>query len=509
MANYTISKFTATEKIGDSVFTNSMVTSGTLTITPIANYVVSASDFSISNLPSNISSVTFTDTTTAGEPGNLITVTANFDNSFILSAKTDIYLNISGDAKIYNPNTKTVSVSINIEDHQKENNITQTKKNGSSSYAAETGFTINTIVNNNIEISNISGTLIKNKRTKVGTLTITAKNGYYFRRKPYLQILNLQKDAIKIISKSVTRDNNNFKTIYVFDIVCKSNANITNFEANLFYEGVKIPSTTVKVKAVEFGVNRIASTGGKKAITVYGDIDAEFDLTITKQSDGLSILSDNNKNTTIFTPEQASISAINHKIKKSRNSIGSENLRFVQTFPTATDTYNINIYPKNGTTLGSGIPITRPHYIINQYANPTLTLNTTTANPKIVITAATAITYTGEPNTLAHKIPDRTNYKKRFSINWALTRDGGDFQSIVRQPRFSSTDSSLSDFTNSLYNSSATTPAYHGTHIEIFNLVATIVNTASATITADVLIKKWGTGNVTMSLPVASFFTMT
>ena len=154
-------------------------------------------------------------------------------------------------------------------------------------------------------------------------------------------------------------------------------------------------------------------------------------------------------------------------------------------------------------------PITKPHYVINQYANPTLTLSTTTANAKIVITAATSIVYTGKPNTSASKLMDTKSRKKRFSISWALTRDGGDFQSIVRQPRFSSTDSSLSDFTNSLYNSSATTPAYHGTHIEIFNLVATIVSTASATITADVLIKQWGTGNVTMSLPVASFFTMT
>ena len=189
--------------------------------------------------------------------------------------------------------------------------------------------------------------------------------------------------------------------------------------------------------------------------------------------------------------------------------VGNESLRFVQTFPAATDAYDINIYPKNGTVLSSGISITKPHYTINQYANPTLTLNTTTANAKIVITAATAITYTGQPNTFAHKIPDTTNHQRRFSISWAFTRDGGNFASITRQPRFSSTDSSLSDFTNSLYDSSTTTPANHGVHIEIFNLKATIVDTANATITADVLIKKWGTASPTMSLPVSSIFTMT
>jgi hypothetical protein len=509
MANYTISKFTATEKIGDSVFTNSMVTSGTLTITPIANYVVSASDFSISSLPSNISSVTFTDTTVAGEPRNLVTVTANIDSSFILSADTSIYLDIDGDAKIYNPETKTFSIDINIEDHQKENALTKTKKYGSSSYNAETDFTINTTIVDNVEISNISGTLTKNKRTKVGELTITADSGFYFISKPYLRILNSQKNIVKIVSKSVTRDSNNFKTSYVFDIICNINTNVSNVEGYLFYRAVAIPTTTPKVIGVEFGRNIVSALGQKKTITVLGDTDAEFDLTVTKQSNGLSILSSSNKNTTISTPEQASIDAINHKIKKGIGLIGNNNLRFTQIFPAGTDTYDINIYPKNGTILSSGIPITKPHYVINQYANPTLTLSTTTANPKIVITAATAIVYTGKPNTSASKLLDTKNRKKRFSISWAFTRDGGDFSSIARQPRFSSTDSSLSDFTNSLYNSSATTPAYHGTHIEIFNLVATIVDTANATITADVLIKQWGTGNVTMSIPVSSIFTMT
>ena len=66
MANYTITKFQTTESVGDSIFFNNMVTSGTVTITPNSTYVVSASDFSISSLPTGIASVVFTDSTTAG-----------------------------------------------------------------------------------------------------------------------------------------------------------------------------------------------------------------------------------------------------------------------------------------------------------------------------------------------------------------------------------------------------------------------------------------------------------
>ena len=121
MANYTISKFKATETKGDSVFFGNMVTYGTLTITPKQNYVVSASDFSIVSLPSNVKSVTFADKTTAGRPGNTILVTANLVDAFVLTSDTKILLNISGDAKVWKPDAISISTSIILVDDKNKN----------------------------------------------------------------------------------------------------------------------------------------------------------------------------------------------------------------------------------------------------------------------------------------------------------------------------------------------------------------------------------------------------
>ena len=71
-----------------------MISSGTLTIMPNANYVLSASNFSTNVLPSNVSSVVFTDTTTAGKIGNKVTVTVNLSSDVSVTTDIDIKLNI-------------------------------------------------------------------------------------------------------------------------------------------------------------------------------------------------------------------------------------------------------------------------------------------------------------------------------------------------------------------------------------------------------------------------------
>ena len=508
MANYTISKFTTTETIGDSVFHNNMISSGTLTITPNANYVLSASNFSTNALPSNVSSVVFTDTTTAGKIGNKVTVTVNLSSDVSVTASIDIKLNIIGDATIYNPENETVSAVISIDDHVTINTIEKTDKNGSSAYTAEDGFTINTTTANSIETSVITATLTKNTRTKVGSLVITADSGYYFRKLPYLKISSLQKNIIKIESTSVTRDSNNFITAYTFDIICSSDIDIlanSNINASLFYEAIKAPTITKEIKGVYFGRNTITSIGETKAINVISDVDAEFDIVVVKNSDKSSILSSENANSTAFTADYGTISCINHKTKVNRGNTGNSNLTFIQEFPAATDTYYIDVYPKSGTTLSSSFPIIRPHYTITQHARPTLTITRTNAgNAKIVITEATAITYKGELNTSTNRLDDNNNFKKRFKLNWTFTCSGGTFTGVTKQPTFSSTDASASDFSNSTYADNG------GTHIEIFNLVASVAHGgASATITGDVLIKKWGTGTPSMSIETSSIFATT
>ena len=85
MANYTITNFSTTETKTDSIFFNNMATSGSITIKPNSGYVVSASDFSVINLPSSIQSVVFTNSSTAGAVGNNVIGTATFSSDFTAS----------------------------------------------------------------------------------------------------------------------------------------------------------------------------------------------------------------------------------------------------------------------------------------------------------------------------------------------------------------------------------------------------------------------------------------
>ena len=180
MANYTTTTFTATETIGDSIFNNNMITSGSITIVPNQGYVVTASDFSISTLPSEISAVTFTDTKTAGQPGNQIIVTATFADSFVVAKRNKITLDFSGDAKTLDTEAVAIiNTSVTLVD-DKNNNT-----NGTSLVTVETGYTVNTVTNvgidGNLDIVNntITGDTTRGIPTKIATISITANEEYY------------------------------------------------------------------------------------------------------------------------------------------------------------------------------------------------------------------------------------------------------------------------------------------------------------------------------------------
>ena len=168
MANYTITKFQTTESVGDSIFFNNMVTSGTVTITPNSIYVVSASDFSISSLPTGIASVVFTDSTTAGQPGNTVIATFTFSSDFSATSNVNIGLDIQGDAKVYNPETQTVSYAVKLIDQQSDN------VNGASAVSSSGSSTVSTTgsVTDPVRTYTISGSITKNTLTKIASLTL-------------------------------------------------------------------------------------------------------------------------------------------------------------------------------------------------------------------------------------------------------------------------------------------------------------------------------------------------
>ena len=179
-----------------------------------------------------------------------------------------------------------------------------------------------------------------------------------------------------------------------------------------------------------------------------------------------------------------------------------------------TETYNLNLYPKTGTTLNSSLSSTNPIITATQYTNPILTISTTESDSHYANPAS--VTYIGRVNKLGHELKNLigavdggsgvaiTNItdKHYFKITYSLTNtSGGRTFSKVKDPVWSITSSTTSDWTNSVPGDNG------GTHLEMFNITSSGAGTTSYTITVDVLVKKFGTSDVTMNLNLSTIVT--
>ena len=605
MVNYTTTKFSATETIGDSIFNKNMITEASINIIPNQGYVVAASDFSISTLPTGISAVAFTDTSVASQPGNQVKATATFASTFVVAKRNKIVLDFSGDAKTWDPEATTVvNVGVTFIDDKNDN------KNGTSTITVESDYAINsaTTVGTDsildIVKNTITGTILRGTPTKIATLSITADDGYYFINKPYLNFYDNNFRNIKLRLSSTSRDSNNKVTGYIFSLIYNNSYNIdisNPLELSIVYSAIAIPTTVREIVDISCGSD-ITEGGAVKDIIIYGNEGAEFDITITKGSDkNQSILlnpsSNKNKNApnknirtvNVKTPS-GTVKGLYKKIiarglrKKgalcytkfsqefpANNEIisttttdgaitdgttittaagGCTNVKigdrlFVDTIPTNTivkvvalvgsirvivdtavtygdgvaavfrrqESYDINIYPRAGTTLGSRIPLQVPHYTVNQYKNPVLKFTATTANGKVTAPASVTIAG-GRPNTLASKIRESLTATAASGTTVVSYYKGGlergrrDYFRVTytvgvthaitidNQPVFSNLDSTASNWTNTV------TADNGGTKIVIGSVVSSVVSSPDHvyTLSFDVLIKKFGTEDTTMVL---------
>lgn len=591
------SVFQQAELIGDIVIAGNIAnwtpeginSSAVLTITPNSGYVISASNFSVTNISDfadSIASVTFTDTSTAGTTANTVTVKVNLLPTFKLlgTANDTISLDIDGStaAAPWSPPNMAVAVEIISEDDPGEadpGRDTNLDSNATVVITANTGFSRDAAVVGNVTTYEIAGEATPNISKNIATLTVTADSGYELQSQPYLMYVGMPSNILRLSTRSITRDSSDRITAYGFNMMYKNNAvTKANSGAKAFikYETTKIPTATTEIKNVIHGSSQVASVGETRPIKIHGDSGAEFDLTITKDSDGSSIVDTKVANADIFNPIGGIVRGINKKLVSHGRRSGITSYTLDQEFPstivlttlvngamssTATmsvdddtnvkvgdrvlakgipnntvikvsvvnpgsvanrftldtaatiadnavvsfirsEAYHINIYAKTGTTLKSNIPTVVPHYTLNQYINPVLTL-TATVGAGYTLTTYAVIAYQGRagkyPNQLKHisSIPDR------FSISYRGTSAGGgkEFTITSGGPSWSSTLQTNSNWTNSVYADN------NGTHLEISNLKATLVSTTIADITADVFIKKWGTADVTMNLATGDFLT--
>ena len=155
------------------------------------------------------------------------------------------------------------------------------------------------------------------------------------------------------------------------------------------------------------------------------------------------------------------------------------------------DQYDINIYGVENTdgkiTSVSKLSTTTPMYSIYQYLDPVLTISATSSDGDYSVPAS--ISYTGRPGASAsilRNIPDYSGGKQKnyFQINWVLDASGagGKTFTLLKNPVFSSTDQTASDFTNSVSTENG------GTKVLLSNLSLTGATTNTVTITANVTI---------------------
>ena len=609
---YTVSKFETTGRTGSTSGAGSFTSGGTLTITPKTGYAVKASDFSVPTLPKEISSITFSDTTTGGEPKNLVTATFIFNPAFLIPNKNvSLFANIVGTAKLILNSYESQEVDVYFEI---ENSTNQTG-DGEEVHQLTTPSDGDLVTKHSISVGtgvdgvNRPGFEFHTVSAKVqpGVLTYLAKGSYQsnsatkdfiFNKKPYIR---LNKEAKgKVIFKNIKYyfSNIGFKrekmNKITFDVYYKNTVD-TNasdmLRARLVTQNVLSVERGLVIDSVTVGDSNISAGGETRPIKIKGTKDAEFQLTVIKKSTNESILDSKYVTGTTLDSMIGKIDCFNKKIDKNgscnliqkfpsteilrkftsgsitsgstitldsidglkegdrliatdRTQVGRETLRYISSINTAakqvtlngvvtisdnkdvvfdrSESYYLSIEPFKqidwdvipsatpwpwiqNTTLGDGVEAMTIatltdrsyNYKFDQYIDPVIVFKTTTTSAHY--TAAASVVRIGRSNTKYGKTQETASSKKYFQLSYTLTCTHPRTFSITKQPVFSNTDQTASDWTNSV------TADNGGFEVSIMNMVATLVTNYKVTITADVFIKKFGAntnGHLEMSLPL-------
>ena len=280
----------------------------------------------------------------------------------------------------------------------------------------------------------------------------------------------------------------------------------SNAQVIISYTGV-VKKTAKEIKQIIVGPTDVAELGGSRNIKIYGDVGAEFDLSLFKSSNNTSIIDTKTANVDILDRNAGVIRGINKTLSGVTDSSLFSTFEFIQEFPaiTSNESYKLNLYPKGNTTLNSSI--TQPpssQIVFNQYIRPTITINTDDdgAGNTYDVTSATAIVYRGVANNSVSKLKHIRKIIERVKFTYVYTvTSGGTTFTTANVPTWSMTDA------NSNWDQSVTN---HGNIIEIVNIAIkrSSANTV-ATVTGHVLLKKFGTANVTFTLDSSDFLTVT
>jgi hypothetical protein len=423
------------------------------------------------------------------------------------SAANNINLPISGHAVLIDEK-REISFDITVIDNTTENINGQTVFTGSYVPGGTVvGSTSGANLSSALVVSN--PTIDANNNIIIATVTHSADAGFHFDDLATISVENAPDGANFSLTPDlvITTNSDDQITSRFYRLKLNSNVSIPNgLDCKVFihYAGVSdretITTSKKEIKQIIYGPPEIPIGGTTKRIKIVGDVGAEFDLTITKNSDNTSIMSTTLANADIIHIPAGLIRGLNKTLTTTNTDQLLVTYEFDQIFPSASsnEIYHINVTPKGSTTLDSNLEQVAPQGIIYQYINPTITLDTD-AGTNYTVTSKTTIAYKGRPNKNPDSLGHIKTVKKMFSFTYVYTRTGGHTFTVDHLPVWSMTDAS-SDWDQSVTN--------HGNIIEIFNITAvrSSANTV-ATVTGDVIIKKFGTANVTFNLDSSEFLT--
>tara|TARA_R110001592_G_scaffold61216_3_gene186543 strand:- start:920 stop:2449 length:1530 start_codon:yes stop_codon:yes gene_type:complete len=503
--NYTVSEYIFTEAVTDAVYAGNMISGGTMTITPNPGYVVSASSFSgPDTLPGQFASIAFTDTAVAGEVNNTVTVTFTFAALFEMSPSlNNITLPITGHAALID-DKRDIAINIDFFDNTAENANGYVAITGGGGITENPAFETN-IDSDGLQSTNLSGEIDAENNIVIGTITLTADTNFHFNDLATISVENAPEGANFSLTPDLVISTNSDSQVISRFYKLKLNSDVSvpsglGCKVFIHYTGVADVSSTKEIKQIIHGSPEIPIGGATKRIKIVGDVGAEFDLTITKASDNTSIMSTDLANADIIHIPAGLIRGLNKTLTTTDTNQLFATFEFDQIFPSAgsNEIYHINVTPKSSTILNANLTQAAPQEIIYQYINPTITFDTDAGTNYSV--TRTVTTYTGRPNKKPSNLKHIKTINETFSFSYVYTRTGGGSKfSTTDLPVWSMTDAS-SDWDQSVTN--------HGNVIEITNIALSKNDETTPTIitvTGDVIIKKFGTANVTFNLDSSEF----
>jgi len=478
---------------------------GYMYITPNEGYVVSASDFTITDSVSELETEK-ADTATAGTIGNKVKITVTLTN-YAATADEVINLTISDSAVLYietvdvpisltipsELDSNTDGVSVDIVNGTLANGLTETSGVITGDITTNTDNLNDLIyivdIETTVDAENSSGTDIDTYITDIGTL-VPEDSPYKFELTGTTTEQDINKEgygSVVSYTESVYLDIRQDQQEYLApggsgEYTLKTNAK--------FKESVSV--TTKYVDSVEVGSTLINNQGETKTIKVYGDSGAAF--------------------TVYWDPSDDSSVGYSGSIPSSEKFNTSKGLYVLNIDVPSTSTnksYDLWLVDGANTSLRPNVPSATAKTTFNQYVNPTLTLSVSNTKPGSgTYSWATPadITYTGRPLVAGTDIDYLRGVDSVFDLSYTFTSTSNTGIDLVKQPSFD--NANASDWTNCVSTSNGgTSLLMTGLNLSVYdasgNIIANGQNGKSAILTGKVYILNWGNADVDMELTLS------